>query len=80
MNHETRLKTLEKEVQQLKALLLERTSSRQWLSLSEIKEQYAISPTVLRRQIKEEILVHKKDWIRNGKKYLVNVDALKKVC
>ena len=80
MNHETRITQLERELdevkQQLKLLL---KAEGKWMSLSEAEKKFDVSQWVLRRCIKDGTLVRLKDWKKNGNRYLVNQNSIKKI-
>lgn len=80
MNHETRIKNLEKELAQLKeeikALM---PSAKSWISLSQAFREFDISPSVIRKKIVSGQLVHLKDWKKNGRKFLVNPQSIQKI-
>lgn len=80
MNHEKRIKQLEDEVyvlkQQLKDLL---KSEGKWMTVSEAQEKFGVSGRVIKRKIQIGELTHLKDWKRNGNRYLVNGNSIKKI-
>lgn len=67
MNHEKRIKELERKVDELFQLVDNST----WISLSQVKKIYNLSPSVIRRRIHNGDLKHKVDYRMNGNRYLV---------
>lgn len=78
MNHEKRIAQLEKEIAQLKELV-KPLSKQKWLTLSQITEQFGVSRTVILNRIQNGLLVHLKDWKKNGNRYLINSHSIPKI-
>ena len=79
MNHESRIKQLEKRIDELEDLIKELVKEKgKWIKLSEAS-QYGVSPAVIRRKIKGGDFAHLKDWRMNGNRYFVNVNSIKKI-
>jgi len=77
MNHETRIKNLEKEIAQLKEEINKLIPPPlNWISLSEAYRQFNISPSVIRTRINSGELIHLKDWKKNGRNFLVNQKSI----
>ena len=68
MNHEQRIKQLERQVEELFQLVDNST----WIPLSQVKNFYNLSPSVIRRRIHNGELKHKIDYRMNGNRYLIN--------
>jgi hypothetical protein len=79
-DQEKRIKLLEKKVEDLIEMLKDLSSHQtKWLTLTEANNRFGISKSVIRKRILDGILVHSKDWKKNGRNYLVNPKALKKI-
>lgn len=78
MNHEARIKELEKRIETLEQLIPKKA---QWIPLKEAIDTLGISKTVIYNRIRKNILVKGKDYKLNGNRYLLNVSSVeKKVC
>ena len=78
MNHEKRIAQLEKEIAQLKELIKPLTKQK-WLTLYQTTEQFGVSRTVILNRIQNGLLVHLKDWKKNGNRYLINSKSVSKI-
>ena len=79
MNHESRLRALEKEVKELKEIIGLFKQKNKWVTLTEASKQLDTTPTVIRNRILKGVLVHGKDWKRHGNRYLVNLINVRKI-
>lgn len=87
MDHENRIKRLEKQNQQkddlIKALALRLDrleSKQQFLPVSEIQKRYFVSAQRIKKIIRtSKRLTEGLDYIMNGRNYLLNVDSVEKV-
>ena len=80
MNHEQRIKKLEKEIQNLKSIMSALGLLDQFVPLSQAAKQLNIENWVIRRRIRnDQSLVHGKHYIKNGTYYKVNVDEYRKI-
>ena len=78
MNHEQRIKDLEKRIAELEKLI---TPKNKWTPLKEGAELLGISKTVIYTRIKDGILKHNIDYRLNGNRYLINLKSVeKKIC
>jgi hypothetical protein len=79
-DQEKRIKILEKKVEDLTELVKDLTSQQtKWLTLTEAYNKFGISKSVIRKRIIDGILIHSKDWKKNGRNYLINPKAIKKI-
>lgn len=79
-DQEKRIKLLEKKVEEYGEIIKDLQSQQtKWLTLTEANHRFGISKSVIRKRILDGILVHSKDWKKNGRNYLVNPKALKKI-
>lgn len=79
-DQEKRIKLLEKKVEELIDIVKDLSSQQnKWLTLTEAYNKFGISKSVIRKRILDGILVHSKDWKRNGRNYLINPKSLKKI-
>jgi hypothetical protein len=72
MNHETRIKTLEKKVDELSSAMQELLPKSEWIPLSEAAKRLEVSNYVIWSRIKNGTFKHKIDYIKVGKRYKVN--------
>jgi hypothetical protein len=80
MNHETRIKALEKEIAELKSFIKElKKENPRWLTLSQVTEQFGVSRTAVLNRISNGNLIHLKDWRKNGNRYMINSISVKKI-
>jgi hypothetical protein len=79
MDHEKRLKILEKEISEIKELVKELSTQPKWISVSQASKQFDISPSVIRNRIYSGILIHSKDWKKNGRNFLINSKSIQKI-
>lgn len=79
-DHEKEIKLLKKQVEFLMEAEKDRASREsKWLTLTEAHHKFGISKAVIRKRILDGVLIHSKDWKKNGRNYLVNPKALKKI-
>ena len=79
-DQEKRIKLLEKKVEEYGEIIKDLQSQQtKWLTLTEANNRFGISKSVIRKRILDGILVHSKDWKKNGRNYLVNPKSLKKI-
>ena len=80
MNHEQRIKKLEKEVQNLKDILTTSGILDKFVNLPMAAKQLNIGEWTIRRRIKNDTnLVHGKHYIKNGTYYKINVEQYRKL-
>ena len=80
MNHEQRIKKLEKEVADLKSVIQAFGLNQKFVSLSVAAKILNVSHCVLRNKIKtDRRLIHGKHFQKNGYHYLINVKEYQKL-
>lgn len=80
MNHETRIKALEKEIAELKSFIKELKKEKpKWLTIKEIEDNYQVSRRAIYNRIENGTFVHLQDWRKNGNRYLLNQSSIKKI-
>ena len=79
MNHEQRIKKLEKEIQNLKSIMSASGLLDKFVPLSQAAKQLNIENWVIRRRIRNNPnLIHGKHYIKNGTHYKINVEEYRK--
>ncbi len=82
MNHETRIKNLEKEIIELKEIVafLQKKEPK-FMPLNEGALKIGTTRKVIYDRIKKGVLEKGKDFKMHGTRYLINVDSVsKKIC
>ena len=75
MNHESRIKKLEKEVIWLKQVLVSSGLLDEFIPLSQASTRLKVNPWVIKDRIRNDSRVELgKHYCRNGNRYLVNVE------
>ena len=81
-NHEQRIALLEKENEILKTQIADikkQIAPKDWITIRQASVRFDLGYKVIKGAIDSGKLIHKRDWKRNGNRYLINAKTIQKI-